>query len=500
MNSEIKDIQYKQIRKIKVKSLFGLFDYDIPLNESGITILIGVNGSGKTTIFRILNSILNKEFYNILDVDFKLFEIEFDNGNIIKCERNVQDVNVNEILLNSAGNKRLENYENFKRGIKKLWDQEKTIHDFLITVKSNGSTFKYNLIKLRTNPELNEITYVFYNITSELRIILDELGIKSRFIETQRLQLNSLDIDASIVSYSKNRVIYRTNLRTEQTYSDDSDISINKSRIVEYANDLSNVIKSKRSNYFAESQDVEKKTLSEYLNKNNIKSNLLNFQQLKDIEEDISKMNEHISKLLNLGIYKQSEISNISDSSILDTKLKDLKIAITHKKINSKKDINRLLDFSLKSSILKSYAENMRKKLDIFEDLEAKIEIFMIHINNLFEYKNMEIDLDKGFVFKLEGGLENGRIIDPTDLSSGEQHEVILNYELIFKTENNSVILIDEPEISLHILWQKKFINNLLEIAKENSLNIIVATHSPDIVNNHRNLVCVLSEIEFKED
>lgn len=495
MNSEIKDIQYKQIRKIKVKSLFGLFDYDIPLNESGITILIGVNGSGKTTIFRILNSILNKEFYNILDVDFKLFEIEFDNGNIIKCERNVQDVNVNEILLNLAGNKRLENYENFKRGTKKLWDQEKTIHDFLITVKSNGSTFKYNLIKLRTNPELNEITYVFYNITSELRIILDELGIKSRFIETQRLQLNSLDIDASIVSYSKNRVIYRTNLRTEQTYSDDSDISINKSRIVEYANDLSNVIKSKRSNYFAESQDVEKKTLSEYLNKNNIKSNLFNFQQLEDIEEDISKMNEHISKLLNLGIYKQSEISNISDSSILDTKLKDLKTAITHKKINSKKDINRLLDFSLKSSILKSYAENMRKKLDIFEDLEAKIEIFMIHINNLFEYKNMEIDLDKGFVFKLEGGLENGRIIDPTDLSSGEQHEVILNYELIFKTENNSVILIDEPEISLHILWQKKFINNLLEIAKENSLNIIVATHSPDIVNNHRNLVCVLSEI-----
>ena len=498
MNSEIKDIQYKQIRKIKVKSLFGLFDYDIPLNDSGITILIGVNGSGKSTIFKILNSILNKEFYNILDVDFKLFEIYFDNGNIIKCERNVQDVNVNETLLNLPGNKRLEKYENFRQGIKKLWEQEKTLSDFTITVETEGSAVQHNLIKLRKNPEKKEITYIFNNITSELRIILDELGTKSRFIETQRLQLNSFDIYESVDRYPKNYTLYRKALRTEQTYFDDPDISINKSRIVEYANDLSNVIKLKRSNYFAESQDVEKKTLSEYLDKTNINSASFNFKQLKDIEDDIIKMNAHMAKLLELGIYKHSEISQISDSSMLDKKLKDLNAIKkkTHKKaINSKDDINRLLDFSLKSSLLKSYAENMRKKLDIFEDLEAKIAIFMTHINNLFVYKKMEIDLDKGFVFKLEDGLESGRIIDPTDLSSGEQHEVILNYELIFKTENNSVILIDEPEISLHILWQKKFINNLLEIAKENSLNIIVATHSPDIVNNHRNLVCVLSEI-----
>ena len=499
MNSETKDIQHKQIRKIKVKSLFGLFDYDIPLNDSGITILIGINGSGKTTIFKILNSILNQEFYNILDVDFKLFEIIFDNGDIIKCERNVQDVNVNEILLNFAGNKRHDNYENFRRGAKKLWDQDKTLPGFLITVELNGSTSEHNLIKLVTSKDKNVMTYVFNNITSELRIILDEIGTKSRFIETQRLQLDGSNIDESMVRYSKNHMISVTNRWTEQRNFSDFDISINKSRIVEYANDLSNVINLKRSNYFAESQDVEKKTLSEYLNKNSFNIHRLNNIQLEDIEEDISKMNAHIAKLLKLGIYKQSEISHISDSSMLDKKLKDLNTI--KKKIHGdannprKRDFNKLLDFSLKSSLLKSYAENMRKKLDIFEDLEAKIEIFMTHINNLFMYKNMEIDLDKGFVFKLEDGLENGRIIDPTDLSSGEQHEVILNYELIFKTENNSVILIDEPEISLHILWQNKFINNLLEIAKENSLNIIVATHSPDIVNHHRNLVCVLSEI-----
>ena len=107
----------------------------------------------------------------------------------------------------------------------------------------------------------------------------------------------------------------------------------------------------------------------------------------------------------------------------------------------------------------------------------------------------MNVDLEKGFVFRLSDGLEKGRIINPIDLSSGEQHEVILNYELIFKTEEKSVILIDEPEISLHMMWQRKFIDNLLDIATKNHLNIIVATHSADIVNDHRNLVHALNEI-----
>ena len=77
MSSEIKE---NQIIKIKVESLFGLFDYDIPLNDSGVTILIGVNGSGKSTIFKILHNILKAKFYNILDVDFKSFKIYFENG------------------------------------------------------------------------------------------------------------------------------------------------------------------------------------------------------------------------------------------------------------------------------------------------------------------------------------------------------------------------------------------------------------------------------------
>ena len=496
MNSEIKEIQNNQITKIKVKSLFGLFDYDIPLNNIGVTILIGVNGSGKSTIFKILHNILKAKFYNIIDVDFKSFEICFESGDFIKCERTVRNVDVDDIFLNVATNKRLDNYW---RGIQNIGSQSKILDCFSITVNSKGSKLNHKLITLKINENKPEVNYAVHKIPGELKTILDEFVTESRFIKTQRLQLNYTGVDGPRILHYENECLSRTiQRRPDGTFLDDYDVITSKSRIQEYASDLSRIIKSERSNYFAESQDVEKKTLSEYLNKSNIilADRALRFE-IEDIKNDIFKMDEHVSKLLNLGIYKHDEMSH-RESETLKASLENLKDsaenALNHD-LKSPAGINKLLNISLKSSLLKSYTENMRKKLDIFEDLEKKINIFIKHINNLFKYKEMEVDLEKGFIFKLNDGLEKGRIINPIDLSSGEQHEVILNYELIFKTEKKSVILIDEPEISLHMLWQKKFIDNLLDIAERNSLNIIVATHSPDIVNNHRNLVRVLSEI-----
>lgn len=496
MSSEIKDNQNNKIVKIKVKSLFGLFDYDIPLNDNGVTILIGVNGSGKSTIFKILHNILRAKFYNILDVDFKSFEVYFESGDFVKCERASRSVDVDNLSLNVAGNKRLENYDHFRRGFQNLWNQSKILHDFSITV----SSINHKLISSKINEDKNEVRYVVYEKTSELNTILDKLVTESRFIETQRLQLNYTDFDNLRNTINeRNYLLHRKQLKLDGTYLDDYDVATSNSRIQEYASDLSKIIKSERSNYFAESQDVEKKTLSEYFKKSNIDfANRDLLSEIEDIEDDISKMEEHMTKLLDLGIYKSGEMSHILESKTLSSSLEHLKTSAKNtikEELKSQADINKFLDHSVKSSLLKSYAENMRKKLDLFEYFETKIGIFTKHINNLFEYKEMEIDLEKGFIFKLNAGLEEGRIINPINLSSGEQHEVILNYELIFKTEENSVILMDEPEISLHMLWQKKFIDNLLDIAERNNLNIIVATHSPDIVNNHRNLVRVLSKI-----
>jgi len=69
-------------------------------------------------------------------------------------------------------------------------------------------------------------------------------------------------------------------------------------------------------------------------------------------------------------------------------------------------------------------------------------------------------------------------------LSSGEQHEVVLLFELLFKAKENSLVLIDEPEISLHVVWQKEFLNDIQEIIELQKIDVIIATHSPQIIND----------------
>ena len=46
-----------KIRSISVKGLFHTFDHEIRFNDSGIAIIIGENGIGKTTLLQIINSI-----------------------------------------------------------------------------------------------------------------------------------------------------------------------------------------------------------------------------------------------------------------------------------------------------------------------------------------------------------------------------------------------------------------------------------------------------------
>ena len=86
-----------------------------------------------------------------------------------------------------------------------------------------------------------------------------------------------------------------------------------------------------------------------------------------------------------------------------------------------------------------------------------------------------------------------------SQLSSGEKQEIVLFYELIFDTRKELLLLIDEPEISLHITWQKQFLGDLLEVSKLIALHAIVATHSPQIVSSHLDIQIDLGELYGEE-
>ncbi|MGP9596953.1 MULTISPECIES: AAA family ATPase, partial [unclassified Psychrobacter] len=75
----------------------------------------------------------------------------------------------------------------------------------------------------------------------------------------------------------------------------------------------------------------------------------------------------------------------------------------------------------------------------------------------------------------------------------------VLLYQLIFNTEPQTLVLIDEPEISLHVVWQKQFMEDLVEVSKINNIKSIIATHSPQIIGDKWNSTIDLADLREQE-
>ena len=172
----------------------------------------------------------------------------------------------------------------------------------------------------------------------------------------------------------------------------------------------------------------------------------------------------------------------------LETKRKEL---IDAGLLKSFEDNNLPIEYTINDStkqLLSVYVEDVQKKLNIFKEISSKIELFKSIINKKFSYKSIAINQENGFIFTTD----DGEILSATDLSSGEQHELVMIYELLFKVKPNSLILIDEPEISLHVEWKRQFLKDLQEITKLANLDVLLSTHSPTLINDRWDLTVAL--------
>ena len=129
--------------------------------------------------------------------------------------------------------------------------------------------------------------------------------------------------------------------------------------------------------------------------------------------------------------------------------------------------------------VLWTYLVDTEEKLATFQPLLARVRLLQEIVNSRFLFKSLAIDRERGFRFTTDEGGEIG----PAALSSGEQHELVLVYDLLFNVQEGSLVLIDEPEISLHVSWQQQFLNDLMKIAGLAHLRFIIATHSPQVIH-----------------
>ena len=220
------------------------------------------------------------------------------------------------------------------------------------------------------------------------------------------------------------------------------------------------------------------------------------------LKDEIKELPRKFKLLLDENSSEYSSKSNELDSSY-PIRLFNNKEAITsqdefNQKIQlmtekfqklNKYDLSRIQDLSnleFKEEIakaLKIYFDDFDEKYQIYENFINQLELFTEIINDKLNFKDIAISREKGIFIKDTDF--TGKQISLSQLSSGEKQEIILFYKLIFETPENTLLLIDEPEISLHIAWQKKFMDDLYKIIKFKKLNVIVATHSPQIINNH---------------
>ena len=133
-------------------------------------------------------------------------------------------------------------------------------------------------------------------------------------------------------------------------------------------------------------------------------------------------------------------------------------------------DLN-VLDVQIERAII---AFQKLRELENYSEIKDKV---IQVLNDFFSTTQKTIELsDTDFVIK---NLKK-EVLKLSQLSAGERQIIYIVFKVATAYFNEALILMDEPEISLHLEWQEKLLKNLREINDKSQM--IVVTHSPAII------------------
>jgi hypothetical protein len=436
------------LERFTVVGLHGKKTIDARIRENTL-ILVGENGSGKTTFLRILFHFLSARWFALRQFKFEKITARIAGADVT--------------LTSEALAKSFERVD--KRYLAAL--PPHTRREFVDWVSTHGTT--------DLPPHLERWlgrTGIPWEAMEQQLHLFDEKPVGARKELQDMAQLVRKSIKAQILYLPTYRRIERElesilegvnpeEVRRGRTRSRTGEAEEAFIELVEFGmRDVQRAIDASLSGL----RDFARENLTE-----------LTFRNLGDVVD---------RKYLNVGIKEIAEISEGTIESVLD-RVPDTILTALHKQhllgvINSARTTTAPDEHS---KIICNYFLNLLRFQQTLQEREKSIVKFCDLCSEYTTDKNFVYDPTQfGFSIVPKDGAQKDEHIELGDLSSGEKQIVSLFSHLYLSGKNNFFVLIEEPELSLSVPWQRRFLTDIRNGGF--CTGLIAVTHSPFIYDN----------------
>jgi predicted ATP-binding protein involved in virulence len=419
-----------------------------------MTVIHGANGVGKTVFLKLTYAFLRARFFEVFNTPFQAFEIRYS-------DRSAFRITASHLL---PGEKRELQLAYTRDG--QNWSAPKTVSSRKLNQfnKRIGETAPY-LIQIEPDlwmDQRNEEVLSSEEALARADEFNPRLGDrmerenKDAFDFCRRINVHYIEAQRLFCfSKSASRRGFTGTPYMAELSRHMAELSRPTSNTVqEYSDELKSELERALASYARHSQDLDQSFPRRLLKEG---ENALPIDSLKYELEEIERERDRLKKL---GILDGGEPIQSMPSEVVQ-------------QLDNLQEQQR--------PVMSVYVRDTKEKLGVLKELSDKVDVLLSILNKKFSKKQVSVSRQNGLVIQDE----NGGSIPVAALSSGEQHEIVLLYALLFKVKPNSLVLIDEPELSLHLEWQKSFMDDMLRIIELSKFDILMATHSPYIVGDH---------------
>lgn len=129
------------------------------------------------------------------------------------------------------------------------------------------------------------------------------------------------------------------------------------------------------------------------------------------------------------------------------------------------------------------FVESLESRLNALGPAEQLIREFLNQSNQFLRDKKTHFKLSEGITVRTT---DENALLSSSSLSSGERHLLFLLCSTLIAREHSKLFIIDEPELSLNVKWQRSVLQSLLRLTEGTNVQFIAATHSIEMISRNK--------------